>query len=307
MDIRAATTKFLDARRAGDGRHRPCCAGTLVAYAKQLRWFNDFLDRRGVLEAELLCLADVTAYLADLQLPTRKLSPVTIHRRILTLRGYCRWLYRTRIIRENFADDIPSPRLGQRLPRALSMGQARKLLSATMTVRDRAIVALLIDTGIRASECCALDLADLDLEDSSILIRIGKNDNQRKLIFEEETRRLLHEWLTARGDEGAALFVSMHANGEGKVGDRLSSNGLYAAVKRAADEVGLGKIVSPHKLRHTCAVTLLDNDVSLDVVQAVLGHADIKTTLIYTHVSRARLRKSYRTGSPMNSLREEKF
>lgn len=303
MDIRAATASFLEDRRLGHGRRRACRTSTINEYAKQLRRFNDFLDLRGVADIERLVVDDFVAFLEAMRLPARRpLSDVTIQKRMLTLRVYASRLSRVKLIAGNFADDLPLPEAGEVLPKSLTPSQSRLLLSASMSIRDRAILAVLFECGLRLAETCALDVDDLDLDDGTLWIRVGKGGKQRVLIFEAETKRLLREWLAVRETGGPALFVSEHANGKGVAGGRLSHQGLYKAVKRIAESVGPAKDVSPHDLRHTCAVTLLDNEVQPDVVQEVLGHKDISTTLRYTYVSKTRLRRSYRTASPMNSL-----
>ena len=305
MDIRAATTMFLDDRRRGRGRRRACSASTLSSYATQLRWFNAFLDQRAVSDTERLTVADLIAYLDDMQIPARKLSQVTISKRMLTVRVYCNWLYHARLLPANLVDDAPLPEVPKRLPKFLSDDQARKLLTAPMSVRDRAIVALLLDTGIRESECCALDLSDLNLADGTLLIRRGKGNKQRIVIFETETRQALQEWLGVRGSAGTALFISTHTNGTARSGSRLSSNGLYGAIKRIAAKVDLERAVSPHKFRHTFGKKLRDKGVPLDVIQDLMGHEDIGTTEIYAELSVESRRRALSGASPMNDLKRQ--
>lgn len=298
MKPRSATAEFL-----ADRVNRACMPATLEAYGKQLRWFNDFLDALGVTDVESLSASDVTAYVASLQCDDRHLSAVTVHRRMATLRVYLHWLIDTERIKPAVLRLVPWPRKPHRVPKAITIEQATRLLSASMPVRDRAIVALLLDTGIRESECCSLDVDDLDLEGGTVLVRKGKGAKQRVVIFEAETKRLLLEWLDVRTSSGSALFVALHSNKTSRVGERLSDNGLYTAVKRAADSVGLGKAVSPHRLRHSFASMYLDNGGTLEDASELLGHSDISITMQYVHISREKLKRNHRNASPMNRLK----
>lgn len=298
MDFHAATVDFLS-----DRQRRGCMASTLFAYRQLLRWFAAFLESRQIRDTACISVEDIAAYAESMRVQSRPLSAVTIHRRLSTLRVFMQWLVDEGALPPIIVRRAAWPRKPDRLPKALSAEQAGKLLSGALHARDRAIVALLLDTGIREAECCGLDLSDLDLEGGTLLVRKGKGAKQRVVIFEVETRRLLREWLAVRVSLEPALFVSLHANKTGTKGGRLNENGLYMAIKRAADNVGLGKVVTPHKLRHSFATMYLDNGGKIEDVSDLLGHADISTTMGYIRITRAKLQRAHANVSPMNRLK----
>jgi site-specific recombinase XerD len=300
MDFHAATVDFL-----ADRKRRGCMASTLFAYSQLLRWFTSFLASRQIQDSACISVEDIAAYVESMQVAPRPLSAVTIHRRLTTLRVFLRWLVDEGALPSIVIRRAAWPKKPDRLPKALNHKQASQLLSAPMHVRDRAIVALLLDTGIREAECCSLDVSDLDLEGGTLLVRKGKGAKQRLVIFEGETRRLLSDWLAVRVSAEPALFVSLHANKTTVKGVRLEENGLYSAVKRAADSVGLGKTVTPHGLRHSFATMYLDNGGKIEDVSDLLGHSDISTTMGYVRITRAKLQRAHANVSPMNRLKAE--
>ena len=194
------------------------------------------------------------------------------------------------------ADGIENPRLVKRLPQVLSIEEVERLIDAPGTdsplgLRDRAIVEVLYGTGVRVSELCGLTLLDLDLQ--RLLIRVtGKGSKERLVPFGIATRDLLTEWLEA----GRPPIVVKARQFTDRVfvnarGARISRVGVWKILKKAQVLAGVTKEVSPHKLRHSFATHLLQHGADLRTVQLLLGHENITTTEIYTHVTRDTLKR----------------
>lgn len=298
MDLSVVSRDFLL-----DRARRGCNAATVDYYAKLLRWLRAYLSEQGITTIEAVTTAALEGYIADLRarpLERRvgKLSPVTIRRTTLSLKTFFLWCAGRKLIVADPARAVPTPRSPQRLPKALSADQVIKLLAARMPVRDRAVISLMVDTGLRIGEAVALDVSDLDSSQSTILIRVGKGGKQRKIVFAEQTHEALRDWLAVRESDSPALFVALR-------GGRLTRSGLYKAIKAAAESAGLYGAVSPHRLRHSFATLALDNGAGLQDVSRMLGHSDLATTAIYFHVSTNTLRDHHRSFSPLDRLRQK--
>jgi integrase/recombinase XerD len=195
-------------------------------------------------------------------------------------------------------ENLRAPRAFKALPRYLTLSQVDALMAAPDTdtalgVRDRAILEVLYATGLRASELVGLRLADVDLE-IGLLTCFGKGRKERIVPLGQQARRWIQRYLSevrgsrrgAKRQAAAQLFLSNR-------GGPLSRMGLWCIVRRHAVRAGVERILTPHVLRHSFATHLLERGADLRALQAMLGHADISTTQIYTHVSRERLRQVY--------------
>ncbi|MGB8644069.1 MAG: tyrosine-type recombinase/integrase [Anaerolineae bacterium] len=295
--ISTAVNKFVQARLA-----RGCTAGTAQNYASQLALFADWLAEQEIKWLDQVKLRHLEAYVADLR--TRdlmrrsgKISPVTIQKRALALRSFFRWCHQVKLCKSDPARNLNVPKCGKRLPKALLPEMVDGLVAVEMSVRDCAILALFLDTGLRLAEVAALDLGDIDYRHCQAHVRHGKNDAERWVVFLPSTGALVKKWLRSRValDQERALFVSVN-------GVRLSSSGLYKIIKRLAKAAGIYGEVSPHKLRHTFATGYLDEGGSLHVLSAQLGHTDIATTMIYVSVARRQARLDHAHYSPVRRL-----
>jgi integrase/recombinase XerD len=301
MKLAMGSSEFL-----ADRSRRGCNAATCAFYAKLLRWLCEFLEGRGVSDVEAVTTRLLEDYVADLR--TRPISGVTVRKRVLSIKTFWIWCAGRGYVPEDPARLLPTPKKSQKLPKALSEGQARQLLATPMPIRDRAVISLMLDTGIRVGECSALDLSDLDDEQMTLLVRTGKGDKQRVIVFAEATREALRAWLRERQTllrppyDEKALFVTSWNSGKTKSGARASRIALYKAVKRVADDAGLYAVVSPHRLRHSCATMSLDNGAELPYVSKQLGHSDIATTMIYLHIANKKLSAKHAGFSPMKAL-----
>jgi integrase/recombinase XerD len=289
-----AVAEYLGSLRSERGASR----NTLAAYRRDLDDFLRFLRTRR-LTPERVSAEHVVSWLEGLR--ARGLAPSSIARRLSALRGFYRHLVREGGLARDPTEHLDSPRATRPLPRALSIDSTRSLVEAPDTrrpagVRDRAVLELLYATGMRASECLGLGLEDLNLA-AGYVICTGKGGKQRLVPVGAEALEWMRRYLrevrpldTRRRDPGR-VFVNPR-------GGPLSRQSLWTIVRRAATAAGLKRRVSPHVLRHSFASHLLEGGADLRSVQAMLGHADISTTQIYTHLPTAAIQRMYRTFHP---------
>jgi integrase/recombinase XerD len=271
---------------------------TLVAYRRDLAGFTAFLGRRRR-EVATARVDDLSDYLEDLR--RRGLGARSAARHLSAVRGFYRFLLASGEIRRDPTEHFESPRPPRRLPRTLSIDDAGALvespdLSASEGLRDRAMLELLYAAGLRASECLALTLEDLNVT-AGYVTATGKGSRQRLVPVGAQALRWVERYVSTsrpgvvrRSDPGI-LFHNRY-------GRPLSRQSLWSVIKRAARRAGLRSAVSPHTLRHSFASHLLERGADLRSVQAMLGHADIATTQIYTHLPSSAVRAMYRKFHP---------
>ena len=271
---------------------------TLSAYRRDLRDFLSFVDDLGK-RFDGIETDDIVTYAGRLR--RRGLAPASIARRLSAIRGFYRHCRRERDVRRDPTEHLERPRRSRPLPRTLSRAAAAALVEAPssgrpLAVRDRAMLELLYATGMRASECLDLTLEDLNLT-AGYVVCTGKGRKQRLVPVGAEALARVREYLrdvrprlTRRRDSGH-VFVNLR-------GQRLSRQALWTIVRRAATRAGITRRVSPHVLRHSFASHLLEGGADLRSVQVMLGHADIGTTQIYTHLPSAALKRMYETFHP---------
>jgi integrase/recombinase XerD len=281
--------EYLGSLEAERGASR----NTLAAYRRDIRDFLRFLDHRGLAVADV-APDDVVGY-AD-RLRQSGLRPASVARHLSAIRGFYRHLVRETVVVANPTEHVDVPRRPRPLPRTLSRELAAQLVEAPdlgrpAGVRDRAILELLYATGMRASECLTLRLEDVNFS-AGYVVCMGKGRKQRLVPVGAEALDWLRTYvrdvrpgLTKKRDSGR-VFV----NGRGA---GLSRQSLRTIVRRAAVAAGIKRRVSPHVLRHSFATHLLEGGADLRAVQVMLGHADIGTTQIYTHLGSATLRRMY--------------
>jgi len=285
--------EFLERLRVEDGSS-PL---TIAAYRRDLRRLVDFLRaRRRTLETARP--DDLVAHLEALR--RHGLGPRSLARGLAAMRGLYKFGRSANLLRENPAALLETPRLPRRLPRALSKRDATALVespgdASLLAWRDRAMLELLYGSGLRASELVGLRPADVDLQ-AQILVCRGKRDRQRMVPIGDAARRALVTYLErarprlVRGADPGVLFVNTR-------GRRLDRQALWRIVRTRARAAGL-RGGFPHALRHSFASHLLEGGADLRSVQALLGHADIGTTEIYTHLPTDAVRRLYRTFHP---------
>jgi integrase/recombinase XerD len=284
---------YLAALQAERGASRH----TLSAYRRDLADFATFLGRRRSVLA--VTPDDIIAYLTALR--GRGLRASSVARRLSSLRGLFRHLVGEGALARDPTEHIERPRLSRPLPRTLSRDIAAALVEAPDParaggLRDRAMLEVLYATGMRASECLGLRIEDVNLT-AGYAVCTGKGRKQRLVPLGAEAITWVRAYLErarpehTRRRDGGRLFVNSR-------GQALSRQSLWAIVRRAAVTAGLPNRVSPHMLRHSFASHLLEGGADLRAVQAMLGHADIATTQIYTHLPSAALKRMYRDFHP---------
>ena len=294
---RAAIEGFLDAYWA----ERNLAPNTVTAYRSDLTRFGEFLEARGS-HIERAARVDVLEYLAT----QADSPPRTIARRLSALRRLYSWMLREARVTENPCERVDAPRLGRPLPGTLSEAEVEALLDAPDTatpkgLRDRTMLELLYATGLRVTELVSLELDQLNLSQGVVRVR-GKGGRDRLVPFGEEAQAWLERYLSsARGELlGPALSRAMFP---GRVPRRGAASGMtrqafWYLIKAHALSAGIGRPISPHTLRHAFATHLLNHGADLRVVQLLLGHRDISTTQIYTHVARERLKQLHEKHHP---------
>lgn len=277
---------------------------TLSAYRTDLLQFGGFLAGRG-LEATTASAADLAAFLALLAEGdgngTKPCSAATVNRKAACLRSFYRHLRREDLITDDPAADLATPRRGRKLPEVLSYPEVQKLLaqprgSEPIQLRDRALLELMYASGLRASETIGLELSDLDL-DAGLLRARGKGSKERIVPVGKKALAAVSVYLRSgrprlvRDHDQRKLFLNFR-------GGPLTRQGLYKIVLGHADSAGLGGRMSPHTLRHSFATHLLSGGCDLRSVQEMLGHADLSTTQLYTHLSGEELKQVYFSAHP---------
>jgi integrase/recombinase XerD len=275
---------------------------TLEAYRTDLLQFGRWLAEHD-LKADTVTGAQVSDFVADLAAGNGKppASPATIHRKTACLRSFYRHLRREGVRDSDPTAAISSPRRGRKLPRVLSRDEIHKLLAAPTgtepsALRDRALLEVMYACGLRASEAIELELADLDMDEQVLRAR-GKGSKERVVPIGTAAVEALRIYLErgrpglVRGRVEAHVFVNFR-------GGPLTRQGLYKIVRRHAATAGLADRMSPHTLRHTFATHLLAGGCDLRSVQEMLGHADVATTQLYTHLSSDRLKDVYFKAHP---------
>jgi integrase/recombinase XerD len=286
---------FIDALWLEDG----LSANTLAAYRRDLTAFERWLVQTNGKGLDDTLAHDIEAWQAHDHTHTR---PSTANRRLATLRRYFRWARRCGRIQTDPCLDIVSAKQPSRMPKTLSEAQVEALLKAPPVhtdrgLRDRAMVELLYATGLRVSELVNVGVLDLSLSDGVVRVIQGKGGKDRLVPLGAEAAHWLDRYIkesrpTLLGPRtSAALFVTSRAQA-------MTRQSFWLIIKKYAVIAGVRAPLSPHVLRHAFATHLLNHGADLRVVQLLLGHADISTTQIYTHVARERLKSLHAQHHP---------
>jgi integrase/recombinase XerD len=290
MDLEPALELFLAHVQVEKG----LAANSVEAYGRDLRRYVEHLGALGVTEWGAVTRAEILAHLAELV--RRGLSPRSQARALSAIRQLHALLLAERRVPANAADEIDSPRPGRRLPTLLARDEVEALLAQPdprrpAGRRDRAMLELLYATGLRVSELVSLELNDVNLE-TRVLVARGKGSKERLVPVGAPAAEAVRGYLTTaretllRGRRSKDLFVTPR-------GRRMTRQAFAKIVAAHARAAGIRRRVSPHKLRHSFATHLLEGGADLRVVQAMLGHADVSTTQIYTHVDRTHVKRLY--------------
>lgn len=287
--IDAAIDAFIDALWLEEG----LAANTLAAYRRDLTLFARWLGGRGLTLAQA-GETDLHAYFAARHASTRA---TTANRRLTVFKRYFRWALRERLIDADPTLRLQAARQPLRVPKSLSEAQVEALLAApgdatALAVRDRTMLELMYASGLRVSELVTLKTFNVSLSDHVLRV-LGKGSKERLVPFGEVASAWLQRYLNeARpallaGKQTDALFVTRRGS---RAGEGMTRVMFWLLVKKYAQAAGITVPLSPHTLRHAFATHLLNHGADLRAVQMLLGHADISTTTIYTHVARERLK-----------------
>ena len=298
MSVETAVDSFL--------RHvsieRGLAANTVAAYRRDLVVYRAWLHERELTELGDVTTQHVSEFVRFLgERAESPLSASSIARMLSTVRGLHRFLLEESVVQADVAHDTKPPRLGSRLPKAISIDQVAALLAATdgddvQHLRDKALLELLYATGARVSEVVNLNVDDV--LDEEVVRLTGKGDKQRIVPVGSYARAAMDAYLvrarpllSVRGRSTPALFLGIR-------GQRVSRQNAWLIIRAAAVRAGLEVEVSPHTLRHSFATHLLAGGADVRVVQELLGHSSVATTQIYTQVTADTLRDMYTTAHP---------
>jgi integrase/recombinase XerD len=300
LPLSEGAEEYLSWLAVEKGRSR----NTLLAYRRDIATWEEWARQAGIDPVDASTAA-IELHLADRRAQGR--NPASMARSTTALRGLYRFLVSEGRLAGDPTADVRSPKLPRRLPKALEEEQVLRLLDSVSgagptDLRDRALLELLYGTGARISEVVGLSLIDLQGDDG--LLRVfGKGAKERLVPLGGPARFAVDRWLGPSGrpllepdrwkrrSDAEAVFINTR-------GGRLTRQGAWAVVRHHAERVGLGELVSPHVLRHSCASHMLAHGADIRVVQEVLGHVSIATTQIYTKLSQDHLRASYLAAHP---------
>jgi len=272
---------------------------TVVSYSRDLRKFIDFLGKNEISDLSRVTNVHIVSFLVELK--SQGLSSRTTGRNLSAVRMFFRFLVRENFLKTDPTINIESPKIRPHLPSVLSISEVDSFLSqpditTLKGLRNKAMLELLYATGIRVSELVGLKINSLNQE-AGYLISFGKGSKERIIPIGDTARHYLKEYLTTarpkflKGSMSDFLFVNVSRG-------KLSRQGFWKIVKRYALKAGINKKLSPHTIRHSFATHLLERGADLRSVQIMLGHVDISTTQIYTHISQERLKKIHKQYHP---------
>ncbi len=270
---------------------RALSKNTLLSYGRDLKKYIAYLGALGIKSLAQATRKEIGDFMFKLK--DEGLSAVSIARNLAAIKVFCRFLVRERIIPDDPSALVDSPKLWKRIPDGLTEREVNSLLSSAdisriQGVRDRAILELMYATGLRVSEAVELKIQDVNLE-VGFLRCLGKGSKERVVPLGKEAISAVNKYLLearpklAKPFSGNILFLS-------RLGKRISRQSFWKLIKAYSSKAGIQKAIRPHSLRHSFATHLLERGADLRSVQEMLGHADISTTQIYTHVDKNRLK-----------------
>lgn len=288
--------RWIDGYLRHLGKERRLSPHTSSNYARDIAALADFLDSGNVTEWKRVDSQHVRVFAARAH--AGGLSPRSVQRRLSAVRSFFGYLVREGVAASNPAVDIRAPKAAKRLPGTLDVDQITQLLQSPgddpLAVRDRAIMELFYSSGLRLAELVGLGLTDIDLADRTVRV-LGKGAKTRIVPVGRKACEAIRAWLKERtalaAIEESALFV-------GRNGERLKPRAIQLRIAQWARRAGLPARVYPHLFRHSFATHLLESSKDLRGVQELLGHADISTTQVYTHLDFAHLARTYDASHP---------
>lgn len=262
---------------------------TEAAYRSDLLEFIEFLDVNSIKSFEELKRTHINFYIRDLR--KKNLAPTSVTRKIASLRGWFKWMMGMNLIKHDPTVSLEQPKLSKHLPKVISVSEVDVLLSSDLSKTQKAMLELLYATGLRVSELSNLKIQNINIKHSYVkcfgkgskerIVPIGKIAKEALIIYLEHRSEILEK--TKESTE----FLFIHENGR-----QITRQDIYLIIKELGEKL-LKKHITPHTLRHSFATHMLENGADLRVVQELLGHSDVATTQLYTHVSKKRLKEVY--------------
>ncbi len=288
---------------------RGASTNTINAYEHDLKAYADYLEKVGITAIEAVDRSVLSDYVAELS--KSKMAPASINRRMSSLKGFHRYLVREGYSASNPSDVVVLPKIPERLPDVLSVSEVAQILdeqddTPPLGLRNRAILEVLYGCGLRVSEVCGLNEPDINFDEGFLRV-FGKGSKERVVPIAGVAARCLRRYCDEARDElsahshrrEAADASAVFLNGRG---GRISRQSVHRIVADAGQRLGIEGL-HPHTLRHCFATHMLEGGADLRVIQEILGHSDISTTQIYTHIDRSHMREEYLTAHPRAGLR----
>jgi integrase/recombinase XerD len=273
---------------------------SIESYSTDLAGYGDFLEKNQIID---MAKTDTTVILAWLiHLSKKGLSSKSRARHLITIRGFYKYLISEKLLDSNPVKEVDIPKIGQALPKIMSIAEVETLLaigdvSTPKGVRNLAMMEIMYGAGLRVSELIFLKLQDVNL-DAGLLRVMGKGSKERIVPIGSKAKSITQEWIDTRplvlkNIPSQYLFIA-------RAGKPMTRQAFWKIIKKNALLAGISKNVTPHTLRHSFATHLLEGGADLRSVQTMLGHSDISTTQIYTHISREYLIKMHQKFHPRN-------
>lgn len=281
VQILAEYIEYLDVEKG-------LAQNTTEAYRRDLSEFWDFCSMCGVEELENVSRSNISTYI--LKLHDNKYSPTSIMRKIASLRGFFKWLCANGYCKINPTTTVEQPKLPKKLPKVVSVKEIEEILNHKLNTIQKVIIELLYGCGLRVSELVGLSIADININ-SKYLQCFGKGSKERIVPLGSKSILALKKYLPDRDFVVKKYNITSNKlliNEEGRI---LTRQDIYNFVHEQGKTIH--KMISPHTLRHSFATHLIENGADLRVVQELLGHSDVSTTQLYTHISKKRLKEVY--------------
>jgi len=267
---------------------RGLSGNTEEAYRRDLTFFIGFLEKNSINDFENITRSTINSYVREMRNLNYASSSIT--RKIASLRGWFKWMISQELIAHDPTISLEQPKLSRYLPKVLTISEINCIVSKKLNFLERAIFELLYAAGLRVSELVSLNLVNINLDQDYVRC-FGKGSKERLVPIGEEAKIALNAYLKERAFlikkhnlQTQAFFIGENAN-------RITRQEVYSIIKNLGKHVN--KHITPHTIRHSFATHLLENGADLRVVQELLGHSDVSTTQLYTHISKKRLKEVY--------------